>query len=145
MTFGFMSRVVNRVQRHQCTEAYCLRRPKPAVWSAIQRDHPDIARRVLADSACPTGENSKMCRFWFPKALRHSPALVGRPGTTYYAFEGARNDDRLNQFNRIVILGWLANIDFVPCTSESAVIHYMVNIVLKPRPGLMRIRSSVLR
>jgi hypothetical protein len=125
MTFRFLSRVVNRVQRHKCTEAYCLRRPKPAVWAAIQHQQPDIARRALAGGGFKRGEIPRICRFWFPKPLRDTPALVGRPGGTYYVFEGSRNDERLNQFNRTVILGWLANIDFAPCTSEAAVTNYM--------------------
>lgn len=66
-----------------------------------------------------------MCKFWFPKVLGESPALVARPGATYYAFEDAKNDNCLNQFIRTVILGWLANIDFAPCTSKATVTNYM--------------------
>jgi hypothetical protein len=43
----------------------------------------------------------------------------------YWMFDGVRNDTILNVFNRAILMAWLANIDFFPCTSLSVVVNYI--------------------
>ena len=104
-TFGFLSTVINRVQRHKCSSAYCLR------------------KRKKRDGTGYTEE--EYCRFYFPKRT-HSTAILTRdlnPG--YYVFDAARNDPLLNAFSAAITVGWLANTDVSPYTSLNAIINYV--------------------
>ena len=49
----------------------------------------------------------------------------------YWMFDGARNDAILNAFNPAILMAWLANIDFSPCTSLSAVVNYVAKYAAK--------------
>lgn len=98
LTFQWLSQVLNRCQRHHCSETYCLRKKKDS------------------------GEIS--CRFFFPRDTRDTADVVRRQGQSYFSFEAARNDSLMNHYNRCLSLGWLANIDISPCTSLQAVINY---------------------
>lgn len=110
LTFEFLSEVVNRVQRHRCTEAYCLRR-----------------RRL------PNGELSEVptCRFYFPRELHDEAYVTHRLNPQYLIFDGARNDTTLNNYNRTMAVSWLANHDISPCTSVHAVINYIAKYCSK--------------
>jgi len=46
-------------------------------------------------------------------------------------FDGVRNDTILNAFNPAILMVWLANIDFSPCTSLSAVVNYVAKYAAK--------------
>ncbi|KAH7465176.1 hypothetical protein FOMA001_g17302 [Fusarium oxysporum f. sp. matthiolae] len=98
LTFQWLSQILNRCQRHHCSETYCLRKKK------------DL------------GEIS--CRFFFPRGTRDTADVVRRQGQSYFSFEATRNDSLMNHYNRCLSLGWLANIDISPCTSLQAVINY---------------------
>lgn len=109
-SFLMLSRVLNRVQRHTCSDAYCLRRYK-----------------------LPNGQFSdeKVCRFHFPRAI-HPQAVVTRElsasgikNPPWDTFDGVRNDGSLNNYIRGVSMGWMANTDASPCTSLRAVINYI--------------------
>ncbi|EAQ90501.1 hypothetical protein CHGG_02436 [Chaetomium globosum CBS 148.51] len=109
-TFDTLSRIVNRVQRHACSEAYCLRRKK-------------LPGGVLSIEPA--------CRFYFPRR-HHEEAYVTRDmNPAYWMFDGARNDSRLNGYNRTITLGWLANTDINPCTSVDAVLNYVAKYCSK--------------
>ncbi|KAJ6437024.1 hypothetical protein O9K51_10321 [Purpureocillium lavendulum] len=98
LTFQWLSQVLNRCQRHHCSEAYCLRKKK--------------------------GSDQISCRFFFPRDTRDVAEVVRRQGQSYFSFEAARNDSLMNHYSRCLSLGWLANIDISPCTSLQAVINY---------------------
>ena len=49
----------------------------------------------------------------------------------YWMFDGVRNDAILNAFNPAILMAWLANIDFSPCTSLSAVVNYVAKYAAK--------------
>ncbi|KAI8417421.1 hypothetical protein FOFC_03734 [Fusarium oxysporum] len=98
LTFQWLSQVLNRCQRHHCSETYCLRKKK--------------------------GSEEISCRFFFPRDTRDTADVVRRQGQSYFSFEAARNDSLMNHYNRCLSLGWLANIDISPCTSLQAVINY---------------------
>ena len=83
-TFDTLSRVVNRVQRHTCSETYCLRRKK-------------LQNNTL--SAEP------VCRFYYPRPYHELPHVTRTLNPSYWMFDGARNDLQLNGFNRAVALG----------------------------------------
>ena len=109
-TFDTLSRIVNRVQRHACSEAYCLRRKK-------------LPGGVLSIEP--------VCRFYFPRR-HHEEAYVTRDmNPAYWMFDGVRNDSRLNGYNRTITLGWLANTDINPCTSVDAVLNYVAKYCSK--------------
>ncbi|KAF4993680.1 hypothetical protein FDECE_13356 [Fusarium decemcellulare] len=65
------------------------------------------------------------CRFYFPRALHALPKVTREINPKFLMFDGSRNDHQLNNFNRTMILSWLANIDASPCTSLYAVVNYM--------------------
>jgi ATP-dependent DNA helicase PIF1 len=109
VTWEWLTRILNRCQRHHCSTTYCLRMKKKAVEAAREKGEPE-----------PRPE----CRSLFPRPLRENAEIIKRPGKTWWAFEAARNDSRMNQFNRLVSLCWLANTDFSPCTGIEAVINY---------------------
>ena len=94
----WLSQILNRVQRHRCQTIYCLRKKK--------------------------GSTEHECRFFFPRHIRDTAGLIQREGTSWWIFEAERNDQLMNHYVRTISLGWLANIDFSPCTSLQAVINY---------------------
>jgi hypothetical protein len=94
-----LSAVVNRVQRHHCTEAYCLRKEKA------------------------TG--NIVCRFNYPQALREEPTVAKPIGNTYLRFLSVRNDGRLNNYNCLMTLSWLTNTDIALYTGARAVLDYI--------------------
>ncbi|KPM39851.1 hypothetical protein AK830_g6688 [Neonectria ditissima] len=109
-TFGTVSEVINRVQRHRCTEAYCLR------------------RRRLPDG---TLSETAVCRFNFPRELHDEAYVTTRLNPQYLIFNSARNDTSLNNYNRTLSVGWLANHDISPCTSVHAVVNYIAKYCSK--------------
>lgn len=100
-TFQLLSDIVNRVQRHKCSEAYYLR-------------HFRLPDGKLTDN--------KVCRLYFPRPLHDEADITRELNPSHHIFDGARNDPRLNNFSRLIAIGWLANHDISPCTSLHAVI-----------------------
>jgi hypothetical protein len=109
-TFAALARVINRVQRHKCTTTYCQRRK----W---------LANRTLSAE--------KSCRFYFPRELHHQAMVTERLNSTFWVFDGGRNDPFVNNYNRTTALGWLANTDISPCTSRQAVLRYIAKYCSK--------------
>ncbi|KAL5615052.1 hypothetical protein BROUX41_005116 [Berkeleyomyces rouxiae] len=99
-----LSSVVNRVQHHLCSEAYCLRKKK--------------------------GSQIKACRFHFLRPEQETPTVT-RADNGWYSFHPACNDPLLNSFHPTISLGWLANKDVTPCTSTHAVINYIAKYCSK--------------
>lgn len=110
LSYQELSDIINRVQRHKCTEVYCLRR-----------------RRM------PSGRltDNKVCRFYFPRQLHEMAIVTNDLNPVHLIFDGARNDTRLNNFNRLIALAWRANRDISPCTSQHAVINYIAKYASK--------------
>ena len=104
-TFGHLSAVVNRVQRHVCGPSYCLRQHR-------SRGH-------------------TYCRFHFPIPLQERPELRKPDGVSYYRLCAVRNDEHLNHYSPLVSLAWLANTDVNPCTGARAMIEYISKYVTK--------------
>ena len=114
-TIGHLSAVINRVQRHRCTDAYCLRLNKR------------------------TQERS--CRFYFPRKERFKAEVTNDLNPKHWIYAAAnagegprgadgkprivKHDGSMNHYVRAVTLGWLANTDESPCTSKDAVINYI--------------------
>ncbi|KAF4952453.1 hypothetical protein FSARC_12625 [Fusarium sarcochroum] len=71
------------------------------------------------------------CRFYFPRALHDQPILARNMNPNYPTYDGSHNDTQLNNFNRTPVMAYLANIDTFPCTSQAAVINYVVKYVGK--------------
>lgn len=44
-----------------------------------------------------------------------------------------RNDQSLNRYNRVMVIGWLANTDTAPCTSFQAAMNYLAKFCTKPK------------
>ncbi|KAL1749918.1 hypothetical protein FB107DRAFT_175007, partial [Schizophyllum commune] len=90
-----LTTLLNWVQRHRkCQPGYC-----------------QVLRKIPG-----TDQREAVCRFDYPMKLRQDAAVAfdskNRP-----RFEPTRNDDILNKYNIVVILSWLANIDFTPVLS----------------------------
>lgn len=115
-TFAALSRVINRVQRHACTEAYCLRKRRLPAPAGPAPTGPPAAVGTGAVTA------DKECRFHVPRAHHEERFVIKHPGRAYFQFDTAGNDSRHNNYNRTVALAWLANTDISPCTSVEAVL-----------------------
>jgi len=84
-----LSGILNRVQRHQCSEAYCLRKDKDTDWQCL----------------LPVS---------LPWLLRDEPDLA-KPGfSKFYRLHPCRNYPNLNCYNRLMSMAWLANTDVNP-------------------------------
>ncbi|KAG5959022.1 hypothetical protein E4U58_005167 [Claviceps cyperi] len=59
------------------------------------------------------------------------PQLVAGWNQNYRIFDGARDDERLSHFNRVITCGWQANTDVSPCTCIGTVVNYVVKYVSK--------------
>jgi hypothetical protein len=101
-----LSGILNRVQRHQCSEAYCLRKGKDT--------------------------SNVYCRFHFPWPLRDEPDLAKPAFSKFYRLHPCRNDPNLNCYNRLMSMAWLANTDVNPCTGSRTVLEYIAKYVSKP-------------
>lgn len=116
VTFSLLSRIANRVQKHNCTEAYCLRKFK------------GMDGRM---------SDKKVCRFYYERLCHETAVLTkklsadGVKDPPWEVYDGARNDGRINNYARGVLLGWMANIDSAPCTSLRAVINYIAKYCSK--------------
>ena len=100
-----LGELLNRVQRHKCMPQYCLRRDR-------------VTKEVR-------------CRFAFPWPERDNPNVGNHSNPTYRTFEPVRNDTQLGKHNATLILAWLANVDFAPCTDLKSVIHYLAKYTSK--------------
>jgi len=115
-TFQLLSQIINKCQRHKCSETYCLRVNKKKAKEAKEKGLPE-----------PPPE----CRFLFPHEACDKACMMKRPGKAWWSFLPRRNDQFLNQYNPVSILAWLANTDFSPCTSLQAVINYAAKYASK--------------
>ncbi|KAJ3454226.1 hypothetical protein MRS44_018120 [Fusarium solani] len=97
LTVQFLSMVVNRVQRHRCSN-YCMQLSKHT--------------------------KQVECRFGFPHGQRLLASLEQVPHSKHWSFRGERNDSQMNHYNRLLAVAWLANTDVSPCTSLQQVIDY---------------------
>lgn len=126
-TFQWLNRVINRVQKHECSGQYCLRLSKKDVQRVEQVQRARLAIQQaggVVPAEDPPQQPKPSCRFLFPRPLRETAELVKRPGNKFYSFEAERNDANLNPYNPLISLSWLANTDLSPCTSKQAVINY---------------------
>lgn len=99
--------LLNRLQMHPpCTFPYCLRKIK--------------------------GTDSMRCRFSFPRQCRDHADCSKEVNDKKYKFLPRRNQELLNQAAPVMTLGWQANIDIQPATSQTGVINYIGKYVSKP-------------
>src|SRR6266496_1114972 len=96
-----LAQLLNRVQRHTRCTSYCLRRRKGAPKDA-----------------------EMICRFKYPQELRDVTDLAN-DDRGFLQLLTKRNDELLNSYNPLQILGWHANVDFTPCVSHGSVDIYI--------------------
>ena len=101
----FLASCLNRVQRHKCTDAYCLRKKK--------------------------NSDEKVCRFAYPRPLQDADCMLYDEERDFWTFAPERNDPWLNPYAPVLTLGWLANIDVNPPTSERGLVEYVSKYVGK--------------
>ena len=97
LTVQLLSMVVNRVQRHHCSN-YCMQ----------------VNKRT----------KQVECRFGFPHGQRLLASLEKLPHSKHWCFRGERNDRQINHYNRLLTVAWLANTDISTCTSLQQVVDY---------------------
>ena len=107
-TIRQLDMLVALLQRHVCTDTYCLRIPKGA-----KSDAP------------------KECRFWSPWALRLFAVVDKSRNPKHWMFQPIRNDDRTNAYNRLITMVWKANTDFTPVSGSEAMASYLSKYVTK--------------
>ena len=95
-TQDHLSSILNRVQVHKCSDSYCLRKVK-----ATHSENPED----------PGGDSVKKCRFHFPRPLRDEAVVDKSVNPKHFMFSAARNHDRLNNYNPLLTMAWLANTD----------------------------------
>jgi ATP-dependent DNA helicase PIF1 len=101
-----LAEMLNRFQRHtKCAPGYCERKKK---------DSGEI-----------------FCRFGYPKRCRDHSELSKDAGREFVELNTRRNDEILNSYNALFILGWRANIDFRPVINKEAVIAYVAKYASK--------------
>lgn len=114
--------IVNRVQRHNCTYKYCER-----------------FNRVT---------KTRQCRFHYPRPLYPYEAIITRAiNASHDMYDSPRNDDRMNQWNRLNSLGWMGNTDITLCTNIGATVNYLAKYVSKqevPTESFTQIATKVL-
>jgi ATP-dependent DNA helicase PIF1 len=99
--------LLNRLQQHStCRPSYCLRKKK--------------------------GGNTIRCRFFYPRPLSDQPVVTKEINHKSYIFAPSRNQALANQCSPVITLGWLANTDIQPSTSERALLNYLSKYVSKP-------------
>jgi ATP-dependent DNA helicase PIF1 len=101
MTFKFqeLSSILTRCYMHRCMSSYCLRKDK--------------------------NTGAEVCRFNAPWALSKIPSFEKPIAKPYYRFLAKRNNQRLNAYSPLLVLGWRANTDIQVCTSTTGVVQYM--------------------
>lgn len=108
-TLRQMDLLVDALQKHICTESYCLR----------------IKKGAAADS-------EKFCRFACnPWPLQEEATLSKDRNPAYWMFIPARNHGRINSYNRLITMAWKANTDVTPCTGSKAVLNYLAKYCTK--------------
>jgi hypothetical protein len=139
-------------RRRECESfAHCLGVPSTLIalspanlhWQSLYKHMPEyeewkaadeprrmaISRRLLRENPRRKRTGRSKRRQWLC-AGSCSRGRSGRPrsprglGKGWWSFEAERNDTHLNQYNALITLCWLANIDCSPCTSVEAVINY---------------------
>jgi helitron helicase-like protein/uncharacterized protein DUF6570/PIF1-like helicase len=116
-TLEQLSALVNRVQRHVCSDCYCRRMNR-------------VTKQIE-------------CRFHFPMKIRMDPVLDKPIGSTFYRMYPPRNHEFLNAYNPLVSMAWQANIDIAPCTGRKALLEYLTKYVSKPEPGTQSYRQMM--
>lgn len=147
VTFDFLSKILMRVQIHICKLLYCIREKKRdgnitagqarrtleevreinRVWLESHAQLSEGLSRPALEALNAAGKllQNFQCRFYFPRATRDE-AVTGRDlNPKHWSFVAARNDERLNQYNATLSLGWMANLDISLCADATAVKNYM--------------------
>ena len=104
-TFLTIAEIINRVQRHKCSDTYCMRRRGISPFGALSSD--------------------KSRRFYYPRPTHTAPIVTNTLNKQYWTVDGACNDPILNNYNKTISFGWPANHDISPCTSVHAVVNYI--------------------
>jgi ATP-dependent DNA helicase PIF1 len=102
-----LAALLNRVQMHRkCSEGTCLRINKTT--------------------------KKLECRFWFGRDTHVFASVSKDINGKCYMFDGARNNDRLNNFIPATSLGWLANHDAQAMCTYSGLEAYVSKYAAKP-------------
>ena len=129
-----LSDLVNRVQRHVCSPAYCQRKKKaPALPAAPTPDGPAVPPVPAARP--PPQEKITVCRFGFPHDVCACAKLQRDNDRAYHAFVPRRNDPMMQRYAPALALSWLANTDISPCTGFQAVMNYAAKYCSKAEKG----------
>lgn len=100
-----LAQLLNRFQRHTCSQAYCVR---------------------------GSGADAK-CRFKYPKDIQVESRLEADERGVF-VYTPKRNDKLLNIYNPFVSKLWRANSDFQVIASEHAIITYITKYASKSEP-----------
>ena len=88
------------------------------IWSTVYKDTPNVFSTHVCLRYTDDAKRTFKCRFNFPKPIAPVSTLKyekkkARDDTEYYVIklEMKRNDDRVNNNNKLMLLSWRANID----------------------------------
>jgi hypothetical protein len=136
-TLRELTKLLNRVQRHtKCFTTYCLRKIKDSKSAKIE----DSKSEKLKDSKTLKLE----CRFHFSFSTREISAMINIVNSKWKLYDSSRNDSLLNIYNVIVFISWFANIDFISCIDQHAVLEYIAKYCSKTETKSLKL-INVLR
>jgi ATP-dependent DNA helicase PIF1 len=100
-----LSDIINRVQHHTCSEAYCIRKK--------------------------TADGQMACRFYVLRQERDIAEVSKAHNPIHWSFIAACNDSQLNHYNPLLSIAWRVNTDITPCTTKDAVLNYIAKYYSK--------------
>ena len=70
-------------------------------------------------------------RFYFPRMLQAAADVSKKINPSNYTFALERNNERLNNYNRVTTISQIANIDIAPYVDARAIINYLAKYASK--------------
>lgn len=125
-----LTEVVNCCQWHtKCNQAYCLWKQKDTNETICKFNLSQILRKSLMWLM----RLIQVGKVNFSQPLWEKPDVNNESNLCYQTFALARNDPLLNNYNPAVTMGWLANIDVIPCTNRKVVLYYVAKYCTKAK------------
>jgi hypothetical protein len=113
-----LAKFLNRVQRHiVCTFVYCLRQNKKT-------------KKIV-------------CRFHYSRSERDVVAVIYEVNLKWLIYSSSRNDSLFNNYNFIISMRWLTNIDVSFCTNFKSILHYIAKYCFKVETKSLKLKVIV--
>ncbi len=113
-----LAKLLNRVQKHiVCTLVYCLRQDKKT-------------KKIV-------------CKFHYFRSKRDVVAVIYDVNLKWLIYSSFRNDSLFNNYNLIISMKWLTNIDVFLCTNFKSILHYIAKYCFKVETKSLKLKVIV--